>query len=282
MKPRNYHIVLSSMILISLFVWGQMAIYLLHELFGFDPKWAILQYCVAALQEQSVLHQIVLVLLNVMIAYSFGMILWLIGKQAIHERRWNVRLQMIRHNRLSKQFNHKFKKWGHEIIVIRHDSIIALAFGSLRPRIVISTALLNEFTEREIDAILLHESGHCQNYDPLRMLMVRIMKDSLPFIPILKRLSHYIDVWVELEADHYAVMHMKSPIDLASVLLKCSRLSQRTAIGIGFADKAINYRLQRLIEPKKKIRVPLLDFIPVTISSFMIVILSSIVISGCT
>ncbi|UVI31148.1 M56 family metallopeptidase [Paenibacillus spongiae] len=281
MRFQKHRLVFVSMMAISAFVWLQMAIYLLHEVFGLRPKWNLLQYCVAAVSEQTVLNQIVLIGLNGIMAYSIGMIIWFIGQQAVMERRWLARMKMNRHNRLSKQLNRKYRSLGYEITVIRHDSMLALTFGFIRPRILVSTALLSNFTEREMDAIVLHEVSHCRNYDPLRLLLVKMMKDSLPFIPVLHRMSHYIEVWVELEADRYAIEQMKSPIDLANVLLRYSRFSQRSLVGVGFADEAINYRLQQLIEPKSKIRVPILNIIPLSISSLMIFIISNIFVSGC-
>ncbi|GGF96160.1 M56 family metallopeptidase [Paenibacillus abyssi] len=282
MKLQKHHVVLVVMMLISGFVWTQMAIYVLHELFGFDPIGGIVQYCVTALNGQTLSQQMMVLGIHVLIAFSFGMLLWSLYKQLVLAGRWNIYVKAARHNRLSKQLNRKYRQYGQEIIVIRHNAVLALTSGFIRPRIVVSSALLSEFSAREIEAIVLHECSHCRSYDPARMLIMKVMKDSLPYIPILKRLSHYIEVWIELEADGYAVRQMQTRVDLASVLLRFSRMSQRLPVGIGFvSDQAINYRMLRLIDPKKKIHVPLLKLMPLTISSFMMFILSSIVASGC-
>ncbi|HUC91785.1 MAG TPA: M56 family metallopeptidase [Paenibacillus sp.] len=285
MRLRKHHLVLLLMILISGFIWSQMVIYALHELFGFNPRWGIAQYCVAVLSGKLFWHQAVLIGLSVIIAYSFGTILRVLCSQIANQRKWNRHVGDNQHARLTAQMNRKYRNRGYEVAVIRHESIVALTSGFRRPRIILSTALISECTDREIDAVVMHECSHCRQYDPMRMLVIKIMTDSLPFIPLLKRLSHYIHVWVELEADQYSIKRMRSQVDLASVLLRCSNASKNSpnrTVGIGFADEAINYRLLQLIEPKRKIRVPLFDFIPLWISLAAIFALTGMIISGCT
>lgn len=282
MKRLKHHFVFLLMALTSGFVWLQMIVYLFHELFDYNPKWGYLQYCVAALSEQSLLHQAVFIGLNIIIAYSFGMVLWIVCKQVVLKRKWSKYVRTNRHHRLSEGINADFIHFRHGITVVEHDAILAHTFGFLRPRIVVSTMLIEQFSDRQLEAILWHEWSHCRSYDPMRLLLVKMMNDSLPFIPILKRSAHYIQVWVELQADQYSVNKMKSSYELASVLYKCSQLVNRAPVGVGFADEAINYRIQQLIEPNGKIRVPLLEVTPFMSSSFMVILFTSIVVSGCS
>ncbi|CAM4398371.1 M56 family metallopeptidase [Paenibacillus alkaliterrae] len=282
MKFRKHDFVFLFMLLVSGFVGFQMVIYLLHALLGFNPSWGILQYCVAVFNDQGVIHSVINSGLNVLIAYSFGKLLYVGCRQILLERKWNNYVQANRHHEWTNHFNSKYKHLGQQIIVIEHHSVLAVTSGFTRPKIILSSALVSDFSEREITAIVLHEYCHCRNYDPLRMLIIKIMTDSLPFIPILRRFSHYINVWMELDADSYAVQYLKSPVDLASVLLKCSKMRRQISVGIGFADEAINYRLLRLIEPKKTIHVPLMQFNTWAISLLAIFIISSIIISGCS
>lgn len=282
MKRLKHHFILMLMALTSGFIWLQMMVYLLHELFDYNPKWGYLQYCVAVLSEQSILHQAVFLGLNIIIAYSFGMVLWIIFNQIVLERKWSKYVRTNRHDWLSEWVNTNYPHFRQRITVVEHHSILAHTFGFFRPRIVVSTNLMEQFSDRQLEAILWHEWSHCRSYDPMRLLLVKIMNDSLPFIPILKRLAYYIQVWVELQADQYSVNKMKSSFELASVLYKCSQLGNRAPVGVGFADKAINYRIQQLIEPHGKIRVPLLDVTPFMSSSFMVILFTSVVVSGCS
>ncbi|WP_336775264.1 M56 family metallopeptidase [Paenibacillus sp. MMO-58] len=282
MKQLKHHFILFLMALTSGFVWLQMMVYLLHELYGYKPNWGYLQYCVAALSEQSLLHQVVLLGLNIMIIYSFGMVLWIICKQFVLVRKWSLYVSSNRNKSLSNQLNSQYSQFKQRITVIDHDSILAHTFGFFRPRIVVSAKLIEQFSERQLAAILWHEWSHCRSYDPMRMLFVKIMNDSLPYIPIFKRLAHYIQVWVELQADQYSVRKMNSSYELASVLYTCSQLENRVPVGVGFADQAINYRIQQLIEPNGKIRIPLLIATPFLSSSLMVILLSSVLVSSCS
>lgn len=269
------------MIVVSGFVGAQMIIYVLHAVFGFHSSWGLLHYCIAALSELTFLHSAAKIGLNVLIAYTLVMVVVTGCKQLVLERKWKKYICANRHEKLSLQLNSKYKHLDQEIIVIRHNSILAVTSGLLFPKIIISSQLLSSFSEREISAILLHEYSHCRHYDPLRMLLVKMMISSFPFIPIFKRFSHYINVWIELEADQFAVQYMRSPVDLATVLVKWSKMSTNKGVGVAFADKAINYRLLRLIEPNQAIRVPILSFSPLMISLIAIYIISCVVIFGC-
>ncbi|EXX87949.1 hypothetical protein BG53_02810 [Paenibacillus darwinianus] len=282
MRIRKHHIAFLGMLLIGGLVWSQMVIYLLYELFGFNLKTGFLQYCIAFFRNRLFWHWAVLIGLNAIVIYSFWMILQVLASQLATLRRWNKYVDDHRDPQLTAQLSRKYANRGYEVVVIRHESILALTSGFRRPRVILSSTLVSEFSEREVASIVLHEISHCRHYDPARMLVMKVITDSLPFIPVLKRLSHYIRVWIELEADQYAIRRMGSRADLASVLLRCSRLTENVKVGIGFADEAINYRLLQLIEPQKEIRVPLVHFMPLTISFFVIFFIGMIVVSSCT
>lgn len=281
MKFRNHHFILIGMISVSGFVGAQMGLYLLHTLYGYHFTWSFLWNCLVVIKDLPLIHAVISNSFNILIIYSFGMVLIVGFKQLLLQIKWNRYVKVKRLHELSNIWNEKFNHIVHEIVVIEHNGMLALTTGFLRPRIIISKTLLAGFSEEEITAIVLHENCHCRNYDPLRMLIVKVISDGLPFIPILRQFSHYINVWVELEADHYVVHTMKSPVDLSNVLLKFSKMCSKSEVGIAFADKAINYRLQRLIEPKKKIHVPIFKFTPLVISLFVIFFIGCMVISGC-
>lgn len=282
MKPRKHHVVFIIMVLISGYIGLQMMIYLLHALLGFNLSWGILEYCIAIYSEITAIHSIINIGLFMLIAYSFGMLIYVFITQILLEKKWNSLVHMNQHKEWTIYISRKFSYLNQRIIVINYPTILAVTSGFLRPRIILSSSLVSEFTESEVKAIVLHEYSHCLNYDPIRMLLVKMMTDSLPYIPILRRLSHYINVWVELDADSYAVQYLRSPLELASVLLKCSKMGRHIQVGIGFADEAINYRLLRLIEPKKNIYVPLVHVNLLAISSLVTFSISIIVISGCS
>ncbi|WP_179036654.1 M56 family metallopeptidase [Paenibacillus sp. URB8-2] len=282
MSIKKHQVALSLMILISLLIWSQMILYVLHEFRGYSPIWGLLEYCLSALAERTILHQVIFVGLNIIILYSFFVVIIMVYQQIRLERQWNKVVQTQCDITLTNRLNKRYDFIDGRIVVIHRDSLLALTSGFFRPKIVLSSKLVQEFTEHEILAVLLHEYNHAQKFDPLRLLIIHLIKNSLPFVPILKKLAHYIMVWTEIEADQFAVSQMKSPYELACVLYKCSRSKQKRPIGVGFADDAINYRIQKLVQPKAKIKIPVLEIIPVVMSSILFVLLSIIIISGCS
>ncbi|WP_410511247.1 M56 family metallopeptidase [Paenibacillus sp. BR2-3] len=279
---KKYQAAQCLMIIVSLLIWSQMTLYILHEFVGYSPTWGLLQYCLSALAERTVLHLIVFIGLNLLILYSFMMIIIKLYKQIKLERQWNTQVQFQCDHSLTKQLHEKYEFIEDRIIVVHHNSFLAITSGFFRPKIVVSSKLVQDFTEQEVTAVILHEYAHTKKFDPLRLLIIHLIKDSLPFVPILKKLAHYIQVWMEIEADQFAINQMKSPYDLASVLYKCSKSEQKSVVGVGFADKAINYRIQKLLQPKSEIIIPVLEMKPLAMSSTLFVLLNVIIISGCS
>lgn len=108
-------------------------------------------------------------LIDIVIAYTLGQIIWRSTRQLVLSQKWLRHFRANRHDKLTKRLNYKYRDWGTEIIVVQDDAFVALTMGLLRPKIVVSTTVLEMFTDKEIKAILLHERYHCRNYDGLKM-----------------------------------------------------------------------------------------------------------------
>jgi Zn-dependent protease with chaperone function len=74
------------------------------------------------------------------------------------------------------------------IDVIVADSPFALTVGYLRPRIVISSVLVELLEESELEAVIRHEFVHASRLDPLRVLLSDFFRAGLPFVPVLSYL----------------------------------------------------------------------------------------------
>ncbi|MFH9225465.1 M56 family metallopeptidase [Streptomyces lydicus] len=64
---------------------------------------------------------------------------------------------------------------------------LAVTYGLLRPRVLVSTGLLAEAAE--LDAVLVHEREHVRRRDPLKALLVRVLTGRLFFLPLLGELG---------------------------------------------------------------------------------------------
>ena len=87
------------------------------------------------------------------------------------------------------------------------DAAAPLAFcaGWLRPRVYVSTAVLDRLSDAELRAVLAHEQHHGALRDPLRLAVGRVLCQALFFLPVLRPLhDRYADV-AELTADAAAL-----------------------------------------------------------------------------
>lgn len=105
------------------------------------------------------------------------------------------------------------------IVVLRTDMPLAFCFGLLRPRICLSTGLMEALADLELQAVLLHEDHHRRHYDPLRTLLVDVISLTLFFLPITRELRNMFILSAELEADRYAARRLGRP-SLAGALYK--------------------------------------------------------------
>lgn len=97
---------------------------------------------------------------------------------------------------------------------------IAFTAGLWRPRIFVTTGLVDALTDGELEAVLLHEELHAHRRDPLRTVIARAWAAMLFFLPVLKDLARYHYVRKEVEADAYSIQRQGTRRHVASALYK--------------------------------------------------------------
>ena len=276
-------VVFTIVTLIGAFVLLEMGLYVIHQGWNIDFGWNLFQYCLTTMNEHSTEHSTLEVAFNGIIIYTIIRILWRLGKQVYLTWKSSALFVARKDDFLTQHLNHRYRRWRTKFIVIRDESFVALAMGVFRPKIIVSTGLLEMFSEQETEAILLHEWHHCRNYDPLKVLSVTLIRESMGYVPILKGMVHYYKVWSELLADRFVIKQMGSAYELGNVLLKLSRKGkiQPPMIGVSFADVAINYRIQQIIEPHQSVTIPFLRLKPMLMSLGIFFIMFSFVLGGC-
>jgi hypothetical protein len=103
-------------------------------------------------------------------------------------------------------------------LLIACDIPVALCYGLLRPRLLVSAAALRGLSSAEVEAVLRHEQVHLRRRDPLRRLLLRAMTDALP-LPALRDIVDAVPLAQELAADR-AVLEAVGPEALSGALLK--------------------------------------------------------------
>jgi beta-lactamase regulating signal transducer with metallopeptidase domain len=101
----------------------------------------------------------------------------------------------------------------------------AFCHGLLRPRIYVSTSLAQLLTERELEAVLLHEEVHARRKDPLRLFGSRVLAGALFVLPLLRLVGDQYLVRLEVRADR-EVVNRVGVKPLAGALVKLLALPQ--------------------------------------------------------
>ena len=105
------------------------------------------------------------------------------------------------------------------VVALATDVPLAFCFGLFRPRIGISTGLVETLTQHELKAVLLHEDYHRRHRDPVRGLLAEVLAGSLFFLPVAAELRDLFLTSLELAADRHAVRFAGRP-SLAGALQK--------------------------------------------------------------
>src|SRR5215470_2806661 len=132
-------------------------------------------------------------------------------------------------------------------------AVPALTLAGIRaPKVLLSKAAADLLTPAELEAALRHEMAHVRRRDNLKKLIFRFC--------VFPRTAHLEAAWSEAEemtADDAAVTNARDAVELASALIKLSRLAQLqsppplTTPLTQRTTTSINGRVQRLMNWKE-------------------------------
>lgn len=106
-----------------------------------------------------------------------------------------------------------------KIDIVKDESKFSFCYGLFQPRICLSTGLLKSLNTSELRAVLLHESYHVKNHDPLKIILGKTASIMFFFIPVLKDFQNFYAFSKEIAADKLVINSgYKQP--LLSVLSK--------------------------------------------------------------
>jgi len=138
--------------------------------------------------------------------------------------------------------------------VFRTDTDLpaVIVSGVWKPRILVSDAALSLLTPAELRTALNHETAHVRYFDNLRKLLFRFSA-----FPGMARLEAAWSEAAEMAADDAAVSNFTDALDLASALIKLSRLSPiqvSSHLTTALLSNSLPLRLERLFAWHKKRR----------------------------
>lgn len=124
------------------------------------------------------------------------------------------------------------------------SEVLAVA-GLWRPEIFCDPSTLDQLSEAERRAVVLHESGHVRRRDPVRLLVLSVVSPLLSWSP---RGCGWVESWkarVEIAADRHALSAGAERAALASALLRLGGMTQPAQV-VGFRTAA-DLRLEALL-----------------------------------
>lgn len=127
----------------------------------------------------------------------------------------------------------------------------ALCYGWLRPRVLLTTGLIETLDEQELDSVLAHERYHLLQRDPLKILVARALSDAVFFFPLLRDLVDNYLLLQEIAADQHALAQGATRATLASALVKVVQTPTWDVLALG-AYSPFGERVQHLAQPQRK------------------------------
>lgn len=242
------NLALSTMILLSTAIWLKVVLYVLHDYFDYTILSRITHYCPEFLHLFRGSRPLFRTGINVLLLICSLWTLWRLTLEIRKSIEYHQVLKANSDKLWSSYMRSRYKDWKWEIRVIDSPERFAFTSGYLRPKTVISKSLLLQLEEKEVDAVMLRQQYQCSRYNPLRSLVGWLIQESLSFIPIHRSMFRYARIWMELQADQYALSHSRSSDErIKMALLKCEA-----------PREAMVYRLRQFSHPHASTRVPLL------------------------
>lgn len=135
---------------------------------------------------------------------------------------------------------------GTRLFLLPSGRPVAFCVGLVRPRIVVSSGLLERLDDEEQEAAVWHEAVHTRNREPLKCLLARLATRTFFWMPVLGALLDRYLLVKEVVADRAAIART-SRHALAGALTQV--LAQPAPAGaVGLAEFAAA-RVDRLFEP---------------------------------
>jgi Zn-dependent protease with chaperone function len=118
------------------------------------------------------------------------------------------------------------------IDVVADPRPFSFCYWFLRPRICLSTALVERLDPDELRAVLHHERYHLRQRDPLRQVVARYFAAGLYVVPVVDELLSFHTLQKEIEADQEAVRASGDVRSLASALYKLLPDADDVSLGL--------------------------------------------------
>ncbi|TSC84231.1 MAG: peptidase M56 BlaR1 [Parcubacteria group bacterium Gr01-1014_13] len=107
-------------------------------------------------------------------------------------------------------------------------------YGLIKPKICVSSKVVDSLSSAELRAVLRHETQHMISREPAKLLVIKFI-NTFRFIPGIKNLTKKYLSFSELAADELATNNFTEKTDLARAMSKILALEEKTIIQKGMA-----------------------------------------------
>lgn len=136
--------------------------------------------------------------------------------------------------------------------VIDCPDLLVFACGYLRPRVVLSTAVIDQLTPSELTAVLCHEAHHIRRRDPLRIFLAEVAARSLFLFPVIAELRNHFSVASEIAADQSAI-RATSRRSLVGAVVKFADAPDLVGVPAMVSEAGSAERVAHLLDPNRSI-----------------------------
>jgi Zn-dependent protease with chaperone function len=179
---------------------------------------------------------------------------WIRGTVNLSLQLWRTRRHLRRLAPLVIPMPQRLKRLSKELgidgrmVFVASDRPFAFCSGYWQPRVWVSAGLLAHLDEEELAAVLRHEAHHLRQRDPLRLLFVRTLRETLFFLPGVRYLSGCYEVEQEVSAD-WAVGEILPLVSALHKLLVLG-IDQARADLVALSGLSVTEaRIRRIIRP---------------------------------
>lgn len=167
-----------------------------------------------------------------------------------------VRVLLYRRISLAKRIDNIAGSLGltKKVYLIKDTNSYSFCTGVFFPKILITTSLVSSLTNKELEAVFLHEKAHLENYDPVKLLFGKTISWLFFFLPIFSEISKNMEATSEMLADWFVTNSQKKDKYLRNALKKIiltPQVNLAPVVAIANPDY-LEIRIHKLINPTIK------------------------------
>lgn len=137
-----------------------------------------------------------------------------------------------------------------KVNLVKDPNLFSFCSGIIRGRIIITTSLAESLSNKELEAVLLHEQAHLKNLDPLKIFLGKTVSSMFFFLPIFYELNKNMIATNEILADNWAVKSQKGSNFLRSAIRKILATPQVQLAAVpAITSDSLDIRIHRLVNP---------------------------------